>query len=131
MKLRITFTAILGFVLFANGPLIAPAQSGSSDRVDEIKANVQKRLRNGKTEVKVEKFDGTKIKGKITQADDSGFTFVESETNRSSVIAYSDTRKVKGTGWPTSAKIGIGVGVAAAATLVVLVVAFKHATRDN
>ena len=130
MKLKFAFVLITGIALLTHGSAIARPQSGS-DRVEEIKANVQKRTRNGKTDVKVEKFDGTKVKGKITQADDNGFTFVESETNRSSVIAYSDTKKVKGGGWPTSAKIAIGVGVAAAATLVVLVVAFKNATRDN
>ena len=131
MKMKFSLTAILGLFLLMNGSFVATGQSRASNRVDEIKSNVQKRLGNGKTEVKVEKFDGTKIKGKITQADDTGFTFVESETNRSSVIAYSDTKKVKGAGWPTSAKIGIGVGAAAAATLVILVVAFKNATRDN
>jgi hypothetical protein len=131
MRLKFSFVLLAGISLLTHGSSVVLAQSGNSDRTDKIKSNVQKRLRNGKTEVKVEKFDGTKIKGEITQADDSGFTFVEAETNRSSVIAYSDTKKVKGTGWPTSAKIGIGVGVAAAATLVVLVVAFKHATRDN
>ena len=131
MKLKFAFVLVSVLALLINGPSMVLAQSGNGERVDEIRSNVQKRLDNGKTEVKVERFDGTKMKGKITQADDSGFTFVESETNRSSVIAYSDTKKVKGTGWPTSAKIGIGVGVAAAATLVVLVVAFKHATRDN
>jgi len=131
MKLKFASVVLAGIALLTNGSTIALAQAARPDRATEIKASVQKRLRNGKTEVKVEKFDGTKIKGKITQADDSGFTFVESATNRSSVIAYSDAKKVKGTGWPTSAKIGIGVGVAAAATLVVLVVAFKHATRDN
>ncbi|MDI1243641.1 MAG: hypothetical protein PSX80_17155 [bacterium] len=131
MKLKFAFVLLAGIALLTNGSAITLARSANRDRVDKIKSNVQRRLQNGKTEVKVEKFDGTKIKGKITQADDIGFTFVESETNRSSVIAYSDTKKVKGTGWPTSAKIGIGVGVAAAATLVVLVVAFKNATRDN
>ena len=131
MKLKFAFVLLAGIALLTNGSSLVLAQSGNAERIDEIKSNVQKRLANGKTEVKVERFDGTKVKGKITQADDSGFTFVESETNRSSVISYSDTKKVKGTGWPTSAKIGIGVGVAAVATLVILVVAFKHATRDN
>ncbi|MEQ1763071.1 MAG: hypothetical protein ABL984_08000 [Pyrinomonadaceae bacterium] len=131
MKLKIAFVVVAGLALLTNGSSIVLAQSGNSDRIDEIKATVQKRLRNGKTDVKVEKFDGTKIKGKITQADDSGFTFVESETNSSSVIAYSDTKKVKGSGWPTSAKIAIGVGVAAAVTFVAIGIAFRNATRNN
>ena len=131
MKLKFTLAAIVGLVLLANGSHIALAQSGDSRKAGEIKSKAQERLSNGKTDVKVEKFDGTKLKGKITQADATSFTIVESKSNQSTVIAYSETQKIKGSGWPTSAKIAIGVGVAAAITFVALGIAFQNATRNN
>jgi hypothetical protein len=132
MKLKFALAAIVGLVLFTNGSYIAFAQPIDGGRKDdEIKSKVQERLSNKKTEVKVEKLDGTKLKGRITQADDTSFTIVESKSNQSSVIAYSDTRKIKGSGWPTSAKIALGVGAAAVITFVAFGIAFKNATRDN
>ncbi len=123
--------ALVGLTIFLSGSHITLAQSTDNGKIEAIRSNVQKRLRNGKTGVKAEKFDGTKIKGKITEANDSSFTIVESKTNNSIVIAYGDTKKVKGSGWPTSAKIAIGVAAAAVATFVILGIAFQNATRDN
>ena len=131
MKLNFTLAAIAVLVLFTNGSSIALAQSGDSGKTEAIKSNVQKRLRNGKTDVKVEKFDGTKIKGKITQADDNGFTFVESKTNNSNVVAYSDTKRINAGGWPLGAKIAIGVGAAAIITFVAFGLAYRRAAGNN
>ncbi len=131
MQLKFTLAAIVGLLLFANGSHIVLAQTGDVGKVYEIKRKVRDRLGNGKTDVKVEKFDGTKIKGKITQAGDSSFTIVESKSNQSTMVAYSDTKKVKGSGWPTSAKIAIGVGVGAVATFIAFGIAFRNATRNN
>lgn len=129
MKLKFTLATIVGLALLTNGSFIALAQS--SDRGDRIKSQVQERLSKKKTEVKVEKFDGTKLKGKITEAGDTSFTIVDSKSSQSTVIAYNDTQKVKGTGWPTSAKIALGVAAAAVITFVAFGVAFQNATRDN
>lgn len=131
MKLKFVLAAIFGVALLTNGSYIALAQSSGDRKAGEIKSKVEKRLGNGKIDVKVEKFDGTKLKGKITKAGDTSFTIVESTSNQSTEIAYGDTKKLKGTGWPTSGKIAIGVGAAAGATLIVLLIAFKHATRNN
>ncbi len=132
MKPKYALAAIVGLILFTNGSSIGLAQAPRDSRkADAIKAKVQERLGNGKTGVKIEKFGGTKVKGKITQAGDTSFTIVDSQSNQSTEIAYADTQKIKGSGWPTSAKIAIGVGVAAGATFVILGLAFKHATRNN
>ncbi len=87
------FAAIVGFVVFTNGSYVALAQTGDVGQVYEIKSKVQDRLGNRKTDVKVEKFDGTKIKGKITQAGDSSFTIQESKSNQSTVIAIVTRKK--------------------------------------
>lgn len=93
MKLKFMFAAIVGFVVFTNGSYVALAQTGDVGQVYEIKSKVQDRLGNRKTDVKVEKFDGTKIKGKITQAGDSSFTIQESKSNQSTVIAIVTRKK--------------------------------------
>lgn len=117
----------VGLILFLLGSASVYAQS----KADTIKTKVEKRLRDNKKSVVVEKIDGTKLKGEITQASDDSFTILDRKTNQSTVIVYRDTAKVKGSGWPTSAKIALGVGIASAATLTVLYVAFQNATRDN
>ncbi len=114
--------------------LVSPLYSvraQQQDRTDEIKAKVQTRLEKKKTGVVVEKFDGTKVKGKITGADDTAFTVVDTKTGQSTRITYAEAKKLKGSGWPTSAKIALGVGVASAAALTIIYIAFQNATRNN
>ncbi len=131
MKLKLVLAAIVSLVLFTNGSYIALAQSSDTRKADEIKSHVQERLGKKKTEVKVEKLDGSKVKGKITQADDTSFTVIESKSNQSTVIAYSDTREIKGTGgWPMGAKIGVVVAAGAVITFFAFGLAFKNARRN-
>ena len=122
---------VLVAVLICLAPASRFAQNNVPDKGATIKAKVEKRVRDGKTSVVVELPDGTKIKGKITSASNDSFTLVGSKTNQSTVFAYRDVAKVKGTGWPKSAKIALGVGIAAAATLTILYIAFQNAIRDN
>ncbi|MEO6334189.1 MAG: hypothetical protein ABIO91_04325 [Pyrinomonadaceae bacterium] len=130
MTPRFFIAAIVGLTLFVSGAHMTLAQSTDNGKMEKIRSNVQKRLRNGKTDVKVERLDGTKIKGKITQANDTDLTIVESKTNQSRVIAYSDTKSIEGSGgWPTSAKIAIGLAAAAVITFVAVGIAFKNADR--
>ncbi len=130
MKLKSALAAIVCLVLFTNASSFALAQSGDSRKTDAIKSNVQQRVGKGKT-VKVEKFDGTNIKGKITQADDTSFTIVRSKTNQPIVIAYSDTKKIEGTGLSLGTKIALGVGAAAVLTFVAFGLAYRNAARNN
>lgn len=132
MKLRFTLAAFVCLVLFTNGSYIALSQTGGGNRVDEIKSKVHERLSNGKTRVNIEKVDGTKLKGKITQAGDTSFTVLESKSNQPTVIAYSDAREIKGGGgWPLGAKIALGVGAAAVITFVAFGLAYRNAARNN
>src|SRR5688572_148044 len=131
MKQHYAFATLLSFFLLFAGANVANAEQPADTSENEVKAKVLKRMGNGKRKVKVEMANGSKIKGNITAADADTFTLSIAETNHTSLIAYRDVAKLKGTGWPTSSKIALGVGAASAATLVVLYALFQHATRNN
>ncbi|HMT06392.1 MAG TPA: hypothetical protein PKA82_00200 [Pyrinomonadaceae bacterium] len=128
-KIFTLFVVCIVAIGFMSQPVLVLGQQ--QDKSDEIKAKVQTRLANKKTSVVVEKSDGTKVKGRLTAADDTGFTVSDTKTGQSSRVLYSEARKLKGSGWPTSAKIALGVGAASAAALTILYIAFQNATRDN
>lgn len=107
--------AFVGLLIFGGNPTLIFAQTQTVNDVSNsarIKAKVLERAGGKKKSVVVEMVDGRKIKGDITQAGDDSFTLIDSKTNQSTVIAYRDAAKVKGSGWPTSAKIALGVGIA-------------------
>jgi hypothetical protein len=131
MIIRSFSVAFFSLVLLSLAPLSIFAQTTGAQNAESIKVKIQKRVANGKTNVVAERVDGTKLKGKISRADDDTFTIVDPKTKQPTVIAYRDTAKIKGSGWPTSAKIALGVGIASAVTLTVLYIAFQNAIRDN
>jgi hypothetical protein len=47
------------------------------------------------------------------------------------VVAYSDTKKIGGTGMSLGTKIAIGVGAAAVLTFVAFGLAYRNAARNN
>lgn len=131
MNLKFALAAIAALVLLTNASHVVLSQTGTDRKADEIKSSVQERLRKRKAEVKVEKLDGTKLKGKITEAGDTSFTLEVAKSNQPTVIAYSDTKSVKGGGWPLGAKIALGVGAAAVITFVAFGLAYRNAARNN
>jgi hypothetical protein len=131
MPKHYAFTLIFTFFILCVCGETAIAQKSAGTSADKIKAKVQTRIENGKKKVAVEMTNGTKIKGNIISADPDSFTLAMLGSNQTSVIPYHDVAKVKGTGWPTSAKIAIGVAGASGATLIALYIAFQNATRNN
>ena len=93
-------------------PVLASAQAGQGEqRVEKIKANVAKRV-GKKNRVTVKLQDGSKLKGRITQAGEDSFTLTDSKTGQPSTLAYRDVTKVEGQGLSLAAKIALGVGIA-------------------
>ncbi len=83
-----------------------------------------------KKHVTITRRDGTKLKGRISEVNESSFIIKDEQTGAISEVKYDDATQVKtkGNGLSTSAKILIGVGIAAAA--VVLLVAIKPLGRS-
>jgi sRNA-binding regulator protein Hfq len=99
---------------------MAPAQSQTDDTA-RIKADVTKRLAHKKNHVNLELRNGSKLKGRIEQADDNKFTIREDKTGNKIEFSYDYVTKVKGQGLGKGAKIAI---VAVGAVVVVGVVVY-------
>jgi hypothetical protein len=103
------------------GPVLAFAQAGQGERrVEKVKADVAKKV-GKKSNVTVKLQDGSKLKGRITQAGEDSFTLTDSKTGQPSTLAYRDVTQVRGPGISLGAKIAIAVGIAV--VVFVLVVA--------
>ena len=103
-------------------PRTADAQSTA-----RVQAEVTKRLANKKTKVKVKLRSRGKLKGRIDQADDSGFTITEDKTNKQTRLAYADVDEVKGRGGlSTVTKVLIVAGIAIGVLAIVAIVAVKN-----
>jgi hypothetical protein len=102
--------------------VMAHAQAGQGERrVEKIKADVAKRV-GKKNRVTVKLQDGSKLKGRITQAGEDSFTLTDSKTGQTSTLAYRDVTKVEGHGLSLGAKIALGVGIAVVVFVIVVAV---------
>ena len=108
--------------------LTVQAQSGAGDtQTTKVKAQVEKRLANQKTKVKVKLRSGEQLKGQLNQSDDTGFTITQDKTNSQTKISYADVEKVSGRGGlSTPAKIGIIAGIAVGVLAIVAIVAVRN-----
>jgi hypothetical protein len=93
-----------------------------------IKLEVEQRLAHKKNHVNIELRNGSKLKGRIEQADESKFTIREDKTNQTTELAYGDVARVKGQGLGKGAKIAI---VVASAVVVLGVVVYLGITNTD
>ena len=116
-SLLIAFTLILAPLL-----RVAHGQTQANDAdAARIKIEVQKRLAHKKNHVNIELRNGSRLKGRIEQADENKFTIREDQTNQRTELGYGDVAKVKGQGLGKGAKIAI---VVASAVVVLGVVVY-------
>jgi len=116
-SLVIAFSLILAPLLH-----VAQGQTQANDAdAAKIKVEVEQRLAHKKNHVNIELRNGSKLKGRIEQADENKFTIREDKTNQTTELGYGDVVKVKGQGLGKGAKIGI---VVASAVVVVGVVVY-------
>ncbi|HEV2830018.1 MAG TPA: hypothetical protein VGW76_20625 [Pyrinomonadaceae bacterium] len=109
-------------------PLAQMAQAQpQTDDTARIKAEVTKRLAHKKNHVNIELRNGSKLKGRIEQADDNKFTIREDKTGDRIELVYNDVAKVKGQGLGKGAKIAIVVVAAVVVVGVVVYLGIRNA----
>lgn len=104
---------------------VALAQQNLTDAtVVKIKTDVEKRLRNKKTNVTVKLRNGSELKGRITQAAEDVFTLKAKKSTQD--ISYTDVTKVKGQGLSKGAKFGILTGIITGAVVIGALISLKN-----
>ncbi|HXD32124.1 MAG TPA: hypothetical protein VN643_13460 [Pyrinomonadaceae bacterium] len=106
-------------------PLVRIGQAGQaieSDQAAKTKAEITRRIANGKTKVKLKLRNGSEIKGRLINGGESEFTLSTDKSGQQNQIAYSDVERVKGRGLSTGAKIGIIGGILVGAAVIVVAV---------
>ena len=122
-SLVIAFTLILAPLL-----PVAHGQTQANDAdAARIKIEVEKRLAHKKNHVNIELRNGSKLKGRIEQADENKFTIREDKTNQRTELVYGDVAKVKGQGLGKGAKIAIVVVSAVVVLGVVVYLGIRNA----
>ena len=126
--LKTTISTLIA-ILIVQFLFIAPA-SGQSSNVEtesaKIKAALTRRGTGEKSKVKIKLRDGREVKGYIAELNADDFVIAESKTNVRTTIAYADAAKVKESGLPLGAKIGIAALVVGAVAVVVIAVGVKN-----
>jgi small nuclear ribonucleoprotein (snRNP)-like protein len=108
-------------------PRAAMAQQQLTDpSVVKIKTDIARRLRDEKTNVTVSLRNGSKLKGRITQAAENVFTLKEKNTGPQRNVSYADVTKVKGRGLSKGAKFGILTGIVAGAVIIGALISLRN-----
>ena len=116
---------MLALILFQM-PRVALGQQRLTDpSVVKVRTDVERRLRDEKTNVTVRLRNGSELKGRITKAAENMFTIKE-KTGTQRDISYSDVRKVNGRGLSKGAKFGILTGILAGAVIIGALVSMKN-----
>lgn len=107
-------------VLIALPAQARPRSNHQDQAVEKIKIKVAKLGVGEKARATVHLKDGTKIKGYITQANESDFVIRDRKTNDPRTVAYQDVAKVDNNKGHSSRNVFIGIAIGAGATLAVL-----------
>jgi hypothetical protein len=96
------------------------AKESNLERAEKTKVAVAKLGTGTDAKVQVKLYDGTKLKGYITEISSTGFSVMNEKTQAVNEVQYSAAKQVKGNNLSTGVKIAIGVGIGIAATILVL-----------
>ena len=77
----------------------------------KVKANIEKLGVGTESRVQVKLKDGTKVKGYVSQINESSFVVIEDKTGDSVEIPYPNAKQVKGNNLNTGIKIAIAAGI--------------------
>ena len=124
-RIPTTLLLALTIVLAPFGPAIH-GQQQATHASETTKAEVERRLTKKEERVKVKLRDGSQVKGRITQTNDTGFTLTDEKTGSRTDLAYADVLNVEGRGMSKTKKIGIGVGIGVVAFAAMLAYGFTH-----
>lgn len=99
---------------------VAFAKETNLERAEKTKAAIAELGTGTDAKVQVKLYDGTKIKGYVTEVNSTGFSVMNEKTKTINEVPYPAAKQVKGNNLSTGAKIAIGVGIGIAATILVL-----------
>lgn len=95
IKKSLSLALVCLLLITANASFVSAQTNNDEALAAKIKTAVAARGTGEKKRVKVEKKDGTKLKGYVSQADEDSFTIVDSTTKQNVELAYADVAKVK------------------------------------
>ena len=108
----------------------AVSQPTQVSRPDQIKAEVQKRGVNHKSQVRVSLVAGTEVKGFISKIEDTSFEVTDKNSRQATSIAYADVEKIKKSGLSKGTKVGVGLGVGVVIAVVVFALTLRSALHS-
>jgi len=119
-RILITLFLALTIVLVPFGPGVR----GQGET--KVKTEVVDRFNKKEERVKVKLRNGSEVKARITQTNDSGFSLTDEKTGSRTDIAYADVLNVEGRGMSKTKKVAIGVGIGAGVLIAVVAYAITH-----
>jgi len=90
--------------------------------VQKVKTQVMKIGTGRDARVQVKLKDGTKLKGYVSQINETNFVVMNEITAAPTEVPYSKTKQIKGNNLSTGAKIAIGVGIVVLAITIAAIV---------
>jgi hypothetical protein len=122
---------IFAFLIIFTVVLSTSVNAFAQSPPQQVKADVERRIRDNKDKVKIDLTDHTKVSGKLTSSGADSYTLTENKTGLSRTLQYSDTARVKGYGWSTGKKVGIIAAIGGGIATVVILAVFHHITQNN
>ena len=124
---RRLWVLFLGFVLlFVPLGQLVQAQTKLDDQTAKVKAEIVKRVANGKQQVKLKLRSGEELKGRLDEANANDFTVTDDKGGQSTTVAYTDVARVEGRGLSPGAKFGIIAAAVGGAAVIAIVVASRN-----
>lgn len=117
---------VLVLNLFLCASVFAETKEEKAAKLSEkVKADITKLGTGTDARVEVKLKDGTKIKGYVSQINDTNFVVVNEKTGMATEIAYPNAKQVKGKNLSSGAKIAIVVGAVVGAIIIIGLI-FAH-----
>lgn len=117
----------LGFVLlFVPLGQLAHGQTKADDQTAKVKAEIVKRVANGKHQVKIKLRSGEELKGGLEQANANDFTVTADKGGQPTTVTYAEVERVEGRGLSSGAKFGIIAAAVGGAAVIAIVVAGRN-----
>lgn len=112
--------ALTLIVLLVNLLCVAPVtattkpenKEGNAKFAEKVKTEIAKLGTGPDARIEVSLRDKRKLKGYVSEADETHFAVVDAKTGAATKIEYPQVRKVKGNNLSTGAQIALGIAVA-------------------
>ena len=117
MSKKLVFPLILVLLIgsFTVAPVSAKANNSEKDNgalAEKVRSEIARLGTGPDARVEVKLNDKTKLKGYVSESDETRFVVIESGSGESRTVMYPQARNVKGNNLHTGVKIAIGVGIA-------------------